>query len=149
MNSAFFPTKQRYCDTFRRSLIKWLRHHGLPTTLSYHAGSFLTTHWNNRQLHLQHEDRFTARSIKQLQEFLGDKVVLHHADYNISAFSAPRFTFVAVWPHGNHQNFSNHCQMIPIRPSPTSYNRPSPHTCARSTNGASPPNSTCHMEWFT
>ena len=83
MNSAFVPTKQRFTDTFRHSLIKWLRHHGLPTTLSYHADSFLTPQWNKHQLHLQHEDRFTARSIKQLQEFLGDKVVLHHADHEL------------------------------------------------------------------
>ena len=66
MNSTFFPTKQRYFDSFRRNFVKWLRHHGLPTTLSHHADSFLTIQWNHHNLQLHHEDRFTARSIKQL-----------------------------------------------------------------------------------
>ena len=71
MNSTFFPTKQCYFDSVRKSLIKWLRHHGLPTTLSLHVNAFLTTQWKHHNLQLHHEDRFTARSVKHLQEFLG------------------------------------------------------------------------------
>ena len=107
MNSTFFPTKQHYCDTFRRNLTKWLRPHGLPTTLAHHADSFLTTHWNNHQQHLQHEDRFTARSIKQLQEFLGDTVVLHHADHELQHLRifCPQIYFrgcLATWQSPEH-----------------------------------------------
>ena len=77
MNSTFFPTKRCYWDTFRLNFTKWLRHNGLPITLVHHADSFLTTQWATHLFHLTQEDRFTARSIKQLQEFLGDNVVLH------------------------------------------------------------------------
>ena len=38
---------------------------------------------NHHNLQLHHEDRFTARSVKKLQEFLGDKVALHHADHEL------------------------------------------------------------------
>ena len=102
MNSAFFPTKRRYWDTFRYALTKWLKHHGLPATLVQHAEAFLTTQWAKHQHHLRHEDRFTARSLKQLQEFLGDNVVLHHADHELQHLRifCPRVYFrgcLATW----------------------------------------------------
>ena len=149
MNSTFFPTKRRYWDTFRRSLTKWLRHRGLPATLVHYADSFLAAQWTNHLHHLQHEDRFTARSIKQLQEFLSDAVVLHHADHELQHLRifCPRVYFRGCL--ANRQNFSNRCQTIPTRPFLASYNRPTPRTYAKNTTGASSSTSTCPMESFT
>ena len=76
MNSAFFPTKRQYFDTFRSATIRWLKHHGLPTTLVIHADNFLTTQWQHHLQRLHQEDRFTARSVKQLRQFLG--VYIHY-----------------------------------------------------------------------
>ena len=47
-----------------------------PPNLSYTALGALPTH-------LKQQPRFTARLLRQLQEFLGDQVVLHHADHEL------------------------------------------------------------------
>ena len=53
------------------------------TSLSQHLEPFLQHQWRLHTAHLKQQPRFTARLIRQLQEYLGDKVVLHHADHEL------------------------------------------------------------------
>ena len=76
MNSTFYPSKARYFLTFQTAFSKWLRAQGLPTSLVHHLEPFLQHQWRLHTTHLKQQPRFTARLIRQLQEFLGDKVVL-------------------------------------------------------------------------
>ena len=62
----------------------------------------LTEQWKQHLHHLHYEARFTAHSVKQLQQFLGDKVVLHHADHELQHLRifCPRIYFrgcLATW----------------------------------------------------
>ena len=56
-------------------------HSGLP--LEQHATSFLHQQWHLHLSHLKQQPCFAARLIRQLQEYLGDTVVLHHADHEL------------------------------------------------------------------
>ena len=81
MNSTFFPTKHRYFESVHKSLHKWLRHHGLPTTLSQHSrsspfnASIITSTYNTK-IDSQPDP---SNSFKNSC----DKVVLHHADHEL------------------------------------------------------------------
>ena len=44
---------------------------------------FLQHQWRLHTAHLKQQPRFTACLLRQLQEYLGDKVVLHHADHEL------------------------------------------------------------------
>ena len=80
MNSTFFSTKGQSFTAFHKAMTKRPKHHGLlPPTLAHRADHFLATQGQQLLQRLRHEPRFTARSIKQLQQFLGDKVILRHA----------------------------------------------------------------------
>ena len=82
MNSAFFPTKARYHLTFQTAFRKWLRVQGLPPTLLQYSDVFLNQQWQ-QHIHLNQQPRFTARLIRQLQEYPRDQVVLRHADHEL------------------------------------------------------------------
>ena len=83
MNSTFFPTKTQYFQQFHNHLVQWLHHHGLPTSLHHHCGPFLQQQWKQHIDNLHHTPRFTSRNVTQLQQFLTDKLVLHHADHEL------------------------------------------------------------------
>ena len=108
-SSTFFPTKRRYFDNFHRAMTKWLEHHGLPPTLVQHAQPFLSTQWNCHIQQLHTEPRFTARSITQLQHFLGNQVVLHHADHELQhlLIFCPRIYFRSCLATWQYLNFSH------------------------------------------
>ena len=83
MNSTFFPTKTQYFHQFHHHLTQWLRHHGLPTSLHQHSEPFLQQQWKHHIDHIHHTPRFTSRNVTQLQQFLTDKLVLHHDDHEL------------------------------------------------------------------
>lgn len=83
MNSTFFPSKKRYCDTFHTAFRKWLRTDGLPPSLIHHSEAFLQQQWRQHLHQLDQQPKFIARLLRQLQEHLGDHVVLHHADHEL------------------------------------------------------------------
>ena len=83
MSSAFYPTKARYFIAFQTAFRKWLRAPGFPPSLDQHIEPFLQHQWRLRVAHLKQQPRFTARLLRQLQQFLGAKVVLHHADHEL------------------------------------------------------------------
>ena len=83
MNSTFFPTKTQYFQHFEQQLTYWLRHHGLPTALHQHSLPFLHQQWKQHIDNLLYTPRFTSRNVTQLQQFLTDKLVLHHADHEL------------------------------------------------------------------
>ena len=77
MNSTFFPTD---FQLFQQHFTQWLRHHGLPTSLHQHSLPFLQQQWPQHIDNIRRTPRFTSRNVTQLQQFLTDKLVLHHAD---------------------------------------------------------------------
>ena len=83
MNSTFFPTKTQYFQHFEQQLTYWLRHHGLPTALHQHSLPFLHQQWKQHIDNILYTPRFTSRNVTQLQQFLTDKLVLHHADHEL------------------------------------------------------------------
>ena len=89
MNSTFYPSKARYFLTFQTAF-KWLRIQGLPTSLTQHSEPFLQHQWRLHTAHLKQQPRFTARLLRQLQEYLGDKVALHHADHELQQLRIPK-----------------------------------------------------------
>ena len=102
MNSTFYPSKARYFLAFQTAFTKWLRIQGLPPSLAQHLEPFLQHQWRLHTDHLKHQPRFTARLLRQLQEFLGDQVVLHHADHELQQLRifCPRQYFagaLATW----------------------------------------------------
>ena len=119
MNSAFYPTKARYFLTFQAAFTKWLRLQGLPTSLTQHLEPFLQHQWRLHTTHLKQHPRFTARLLRQLQEHLGDNVVLHHADHELQ------------------QHFSNHYHTSHQPTSTTTSPPPFQRASALDTNGAS------------
>ena len=82
MNSTYFPTKTQFFHHFHSTLAQWLRHHGLPK-LHQHCQTFLQHQWKQHITSLHHTPRFTSRNVTQLQQFLTDKLVLHHADHEL------------------------------------------------------------------
>jgi len=102
MNSTFYPSKARYFLAFQTAFTKWLRIQGLPPSLTQHLEPFLQHQWKLHIDHLKQQPRFTARLLRQLQEFLGDQVVLHHADHELQQLRifCPRQYFtgaLATW----------------------------------------------------
>ena len=102
MNSTFYPSKARYFLMFQTVFAKWLRIQGLPASLTQHLEPFLQHQWKLHTAHLKHQPRFTARLLRRLQEFLGDQVVLHHADHELQQLRifCPRQYFtgaLATW----------------------------------------------------
>ena len=95
MNSTFFPTKTQYFHQFHHHLTQWLRHHGLSTSLHQHSEPFLQQQWKHHIDHIHHIPRFTSRNVTQLQQFLTDKLVLHHADHELQnlRLSCPQHYF--------------------------------------------------------
>ena len=83
MNSTFFPTKARYFLTFQTAFRKWLRIQGFPSSLVQHTDTFLNQQWKQHIHQLHQQPRFTAKLLRQLQERLGDQVILHHADHEL------------------------------------------------------------------
>ena len=83
MNSTYYPSKARYFLTFQQAYTKWLKIQGLPPSLVQHLEPFLAHQWRLHNAHLQHQPRFTARLLRQLQELLGPHTVLHHADHEL------------------------------------------------------------------
>ena len=102
MNSTFYPSKARYFLTFQTAFTKWLRIQGRPPSLTQHLEPFLQHQWKLHIDHLKQQPQFTARLLRQLQEFLGDQVVLHHADHQLQQLRifCPRQYFtgaLATW----------------------------------------------------
>ena len=83
MNSTYYPGKARYFLTFQTAYTKWLRLQGLPPSLAQHLQPFLEHQWRLHNTHLKQQPRFTARLLRQLQEYLGQNTVLHHADHEL------------------------------------------------------------------
>ena len=83
MNSTFYPTRARYFLTFQTAFQKWLRLEGLAVSLTQHLEPFLQHQWHLHIAHLKQHPHFTARLVRQLQAFLRDPVVLHHADHEL------------------------------------------------------------------
>ena len=83
MNSTHYPSKAGYFLTFHTPYTKWLRLQGLPPSLVQHLQPFLEHQWRLHNTHLKQQPRFTARLLRQLQEYLGQNTVLHHADHEL------------------------------------------------------------------
>ena len=79
----FSLPKLSYFHRFTSTLTQWLRHHGLPTNLHQHSKPFLQHQWREDIDSLRHTPRFTSRNITQLQQFLTDKFLLHHANHKL------------------------------------------------------------------
>ena len=122
MNSTFYRTKARYFLTFQQAFTKWLQIQGLPPSLTQHLDAFLQHQWRLHVAQLKQTPRFTARLLRQLQAFLGDQVVLHHADHELQQLRVfcPRQYFIGAintWqapelfeplPHLNPTNTHDH-----------------------------------------
>ena len=109
MNSTFFPTKTQYFHQFHHHLTQWLRHHGLSTSLHQHSEPFLQQQWKHHIDHIHHIPRFTSRNVTQLQQFLTDKLVLHHADHelqNLRLFCPQRYFHGCLTTWNTPQLFS-------------------------------------------
>ena len=89
MNSTYYPSKARYFLTFRTAYTKWLKLQGLPPSLVQHLQPFLEHQWRLHNMHLKQQPRFTARLLRQLQEYLGQHTLLHHADHELLPYCAP------------------------------------------------------------
>ena len=145
MNSTFYPSKARYFLTFQTAYTKWLRLQGLPTSLSQHLEPFLQHQWRLHTLHLKHQPRFTARLLRQLQEYVGDKVVLHHADHELQQLRVfcPRQYFAGAL---NTWQAPELLEPLPhLSPSTTTFQPPYRPASALDTNGASEKTSQYHM----
>ena len=113
MNSTFFPTKTQYFRHFHTTLAHWLRHHGLPNSLHQHCHTFLQHQWKQHVASLRH--------VTQLQQFLTDKLVLHHVDHELQKRS--HFLPTALFPRLSHN--LEHTTTLPTsstsQPGPTSH----------------------------
>ena len=72
MNSTFYPTRNSSSPPFTKH-----------STEGYAHMAFLAMATSYNTQHLHHQPRFTPRLVRQLQDHLGENVVLRHADHEL------------------------------------------------------------------
>ena len=83
MNSTFYPYQSQILPHLPDGIPQVAPHSRLPTIPCAAHEPFLHQQWQHRIHSLKHHPRFTARLVRQLQEYLGDKVVLHRPDHEL------------------------------------------------------------------
>ena len=79
--STVYPTKNTYMEEVTKTFQNWLKKHGFPTHDIDNFEILLQDLWSLHLEELQETPRLTIGHISKLREFLGNEVVIHHADH--------------------------------------------------------------------
>ena len=80
-NSTYYLSKTSFLERVQPKFQQWLRHHGLPPSLSTPFQQFMHDQWKLHLQSLDHHPRLTFRDVQSLLRWLPYNCVLHHGDH--------------------------------------------------------------------